>query len=302
MQPASGAMDAWPRIFAVDGSDGESFRDHLDVEPFLFQHRLAGDPRFALPKIRALAARLPSKVSFSGDLPVGGGFTQPAATVRTFDQALGHLETGKSWIILKRIHEDPEYAPLLQACIAEAEARAHRQLEPLIESRTMSLILSSPDQVTPYHIDSDCNFLFQIGGRKTFYVFNGRDRSVLPEEEEERYWCGELNAAQYRAASQALAWSFALAPGNGVHVPVAFPHWVQNGTDVSISLSINFRFLVKLRGDVFRMNHLLRKLGLHPRAVGASPAIDSLKVAMLGPARAALGAVRHASHWLRRGH
>jgi len=153
-------------------------------------------------------------------------------------------------------------------------------------------------QVTPYHMDSDCNFLCQIAGRKKLYVFDGRDRSVVTEEDEEAHWCGDLHAAHYRADVQARAWSFAMEPGNGVHVPVTFPHWVQNGDEVSISLSINFRFLGRLRGDVFRMNHIIRRLGLHPRPAGASRVADTLKVAALRPARAGIDAVRWLQHHL----
>jgi hypothetical protein len=281
-------------IFSGDenGEAGKSFRAKFDAEPFLFRHRLSEEPRFELERIRALARRLPGKISFSGDLDVRNGFRQPGGRGKSFEEALDGLEKGQSWIILKKIHRDAEYASLLRDCLSEVEALTHRRLEPLIESRTMSLILSSPGQVTPYHIDADCNFLFQIRGCKTFYVFNGRDRDILPEKEEEDFWAGELNAAQYREENQAKAWSFAMKPGNGVHVPVIFPHWVKNDDNLSVSLSINFRFLGRLRGDVYRTNHLMRKLGLRPRPVGESRLADSLKMMIMSPPRSGIQMVR----------
>jgi hypothetical protein len=33
---------------------------------------------------------------------------------------------------------------------------------------------------------------------------------------------------------------FTLAPGMGVHIPTNTLHWVQNGNNVSISVSINY--------------------------------------------------------------
>jgi Cupin-like domain len=285
-------------VFVADEPGLRTLQEKFETEPFLFRHHLADDPRFAMDRIRNLAHRLPRKIGFSGDLPVEKGFRQPDASKMSFDETLDQLEAGHCWIILKKVQDDPEYGPLLPQCLDEVERHLGRQLEPLIESRTMSLILSSPGQVTPYHIDADCNFLFQIRGCKTFYAFNGRDRTVLPQEEEESFWAGNINAAKYREENQAKAWSFAMEPGNGVHVPVIFPHWVKNGDNLSVSLSINFRFLGRLRGDVCRMNHLLRKAGLHPRAAGQSKMVDLLKVAILSPPRAGITMMRKV---LRRG-
>lgn len=272
-------------LFVADGPGLRTLREKFETEPFLFHHHLADDPLFAMDRIRNLARRLPRKIGFTGNLPVERGFRQPEADKMTFEEALDQLEAGHCWIILKKVQEDPEYGPLLAQCLAELERHLGRRLEPLIESRTMSLILSSPGQVTPYHIDADCNFLFQIRGRKTFYAFNGKDRAILPQAEEESFWAGNINAARYREENQVKARSFALEPGNGVHVPVIFPHWVKNGDNLSVSLSINFRFLGRLRGDVYRMNYLLRKAGLRPRDAGESKMVDFLKVAVISPPR-----------------
>ncbi len=274
------------------------FRDKFEHEPFLFHHQLAGDRRFEMDRIRALARRLPGKISFSGDLQVDKGFRQPTGKRLRFEESLECLETGQSWIILKKVHQDPEYGPLLRQCLSEASQRILRRLEPLIESRTMSLILSSPGQVTPYHVDADCNFLFQIRGSKTLYAFNGRDRSILPEEEEERFWAGELNAARYREENQGKAWSFFLKPGNGVQIPVIFAHCVQNGDNISVALSINFRFLGRLRGDVYLMNHIMRQMGLRPRSVGQSRLADLLKGVLVGPPRSGIQMFRRIWHRL----
>jgi hypothetical protein len=268
------------------GEHGENrgiFREKFDAEPFLFHHRLSEDPRFDMERIRGLARRLPGKISFSGDLPIADGFKQPDGRRLSFEETLDTLENGQSWIILKKVHEDPDYGPLLRQCLSEVEELVLRRVEPLIESRTMSLILSSPGQVTPYHVDADCNFLFQILGCKTLYAFNGRDRSVLPQEEEESFWAGDLNAARYRKENQAKAQSFDLKPGNGVHVPVMFPHWVKNGENLSVSLSINFRFLGSLRGDIHRTNRTMRKMGFQPRPVGESRLVDALKLMIMRP-------------------
>jgi hypothetical protein len=271
------------QVFAVNqnNDDRQSFRDNFDWLPFAFCHRLNDDSRLAMDRIRALALRLPRKLSFSGEVGVAKGWAHGSR----FEEALNKLEAGRSWIILKKVHEDPEYGSILSQCLSEVEELCHRRLEPVIESRTMSLILSSPGQVTPYHIDGDCNFLFQIRGAKAFYVFNGRDRSILTEMEEENYWSGDSNAAKYRDENQPKAWLFELKPGIGVHVPVIFPHWVKNGESISISLSVNFRFLGHQRGDIYRANHYLRKIGLIPAPLGKYKRLDFIKGRTLYGAR-----------------
>jgi hypothetical protein len=268
------------------------FQDHFDRRPFLFEHRLAEDPLFDLSCICALAERLPGKVSYNGDLAIDNGWRNFSAKKATFQQSLGQLQDGHSWIILKRVQEDAGYGPILRQCLHEAEALTNRRLDRLIESRTMSLILSSPAQVTPYHVDADCNFLFQLRGTKTLYVFNGKDRSILPEEEEENFWAGNLSAAHFREANQAKAWPFSMKPGNGVHIPVMYPHWVKNDSDISVSLSINFRFNGSMYGNVYRMNHFLRKMGLRPRPAGQSRVADSLKAWLIEQPRAAAKLLR----------
>jgi hypothetical protein len=272
-------------IDAIAPPRGDVFRTHFDSEPFEFTHRLCDDPRFTWERIRALAGRSEFKNSYSGKMPVKDGFKQPTPEKMSFDETLTRLETEQGWIILKKVHRDPEYSSVIDECQAQLERRTSRRFDPLIESRSMSLIISSPGQVTPYHVDDAVNFLFQLHGPKTLYVFNGKDRSVLPEEEEERYWAGEMNAAQYREETQANAWAFALRPGNGVHVPVTFPHWAKSGDKISVGLSVNFRFHGHIRGDVYRMNNALRRLGLHPRPAGESALTDLVKTAVYSPGR-----------------
>jgi hypothetical protein len=263
-------------LFAFENTeaDQKKFQDNFNVQPFAFHHNLSADPRFEMDCIRDLALRIPETNSFNGKLAVDKGWSQSASSV---ENAIKQLEKGGSWIILKKIHNDPQYCSLLSECLAEVEQLLNRRLEPIIESRTMSLILSSAGQVTPYHVDADCNFLFQIRGSRAFYVFNGRDRSILTELEEERFWAGDPNAARYCEENQSKARLFELKPGLGVHVPVIFPHWVKNEQAISMSLSINFRFLGRIYADVHRANRLIRKVGLRPRAVGKSPLIDLIK-------------------------
>lgn len=71
-------------------------------------------------------------------------------------------------------------------------------------------------------------------------------------------------------------------PGTDVHHPVCAPHWVKNGSDYSVALSINFCMRsFDQRAKVYQINHYLRKLGLSPTPPGKSVWRDRLKIATL---------------------
>jgi hypothetical protein len=72
-----------------------------------------------------------------------------------------------------------------------------------------------------------------------------------------------------------------------VFFPVTFPHWVQNGPEVSISVSINYKRMRNNDADVHRVNWRLRKLGLHPSEPGKAPVIDRTKGAIYRAIRSA---------------
>ena len=68
-----------------------------------------------------------------------------------------------------------------------------------------------------------------------------------------------------------------------VHHPPLAPHWVQNGDEVSVSVSIGFcmRSLDR-RARVYQVNHFLRRLGIQPTPPGNSAIRDGLKIAAIG--------------------
>ena len=126
--------------------------------------------------------------------------------------------------------------------------------------------------------------LVHISGTKTIHVFDREDREVLPEEELERFWSVDFNAAVYKPQLQHRAISYKLAPGIGVHIPVNCPHWIENDDNVSISLSLNFQLRERLRANIYRANFLLRQLGFHPTPPGVMPALDAMKAYSVLPA------------------
>jgi hypothetical protein len=131
--------------------------------------------------------------------------------------------------------------------------------------------------------------LFQIRGTKDIWLFDPADRRILSEQEIERYYAGNVHAADFREEMQDTARSYRLTPGLGVHNPPLAPHWVRNGTDISVSLSLNFSLRrLESRARVYQANHYLRRLGIRPLPPERSALVDWLKSksfrAMAGPA------------------
>jgi hypothetical protein len=278
-------------------ADRDELRRNFDRTSFVFSHRLAGHPLFALDRLLELAKKMaedPRDVYFNaGDIRVDQRWDQVAACDLPVDEILRRIETAGAWIILRYAEKDPEYAALLDECIAEIEALLGRDLSKLIKLRNAIVFITSPDRISSYHMDHECNFLLQISGTKTISVFNRYDREVLPETEIERFWAADTNAAIYKPHFQDRAATFLLTPGQGVHIPVNSPHWVQNGPQVSVSLSVNFHYHDSILGDIYRANYWLRRLGLNPSPPHRSPIVDHAK-------RVAFSSARSLNHARRR--
>jgi ribosomal protein L16 Arg81 hydroxylase len=77
---------------------------------------------------------------------------------------------------------------------------------------------------------------------------------------------------------QNKAFQFQLTPGDGLHVPVTYPHHVRVGSSFSISFSITFRTPdLDRRAIVYDMNGKLRQRGYHPLPYGQSALRDTVK-------------------------
>jgi hypothetical protein len=146
-----------------------------------------------------------------------------------------------------------------------------------VSKREAFVFISSPGAVTPYHMDPEWNFLLQVRGRKRMTVFPC-DPDVVSEEELERFYRGAHRNMVFQEDYNKKAMEFDLHPGDGVHVPVTWPHWVQVGSEVSVSFSITFQTReLERRGTLYALNHDLRARGRSPSPVGRSPWRDALR-------------------------
>lgn len=279
-------------------ADTSAFRANFERRSFEVSHHLASHPLFEVPHLMDLAARTlktrPSDLYHDmGDVAPGQKWKD---THREFSplKALRQLENANAWFIFRSTQRDPLYAELYRHAIAEIKDLVGGDIDSMISKEDIIIFVTSPKRVTAYHIDRECNFILQIRGEKDLYVFDREDREILPEEELERFWATDNNAANYRPELQDRAASYRLVPGNGVHVPVNCPHWVQNDDNISVTLSVNFQFVDSVRADIYRANYYLRKLGINPTPPGKSAVLDRAKATVYSTAYAARRAAKSA--------
>lgn len=231
-------------------------------EPFEVAHGLVGHPLFELDRLAQLVDGLPDvSLEFNAanaalvqnpkHIPSTG--LSAAETIRTID-------TSESWMAIRNVEADPDYRQLLDHCLDEFCSRIGVDCRRTLW-REGFIFVSSPGSQTPYHIDPEHNVLLQLRGTKTISIHDPSNRSAVSEEQFERFFSGghcNLDSPPPMGAEE-----FRLVPGHGVSVPVAAPHSVLNGPDVSISFSITFRSPWSQQfGRRHRVNHLLRGRGL----------------------------------------
>lgn len=269
-------------------ADPAQFHDKFNRKSFEIRHYLATHPLFQLPKLLELADRTlksrPKEIYYdAGDIKIDQRWDAVPERPFSVVEAMERIETCGAWFIFRSAQNDPEYRVLLDRGLAEIKEHIGPGIDSQILVEDIIIFVTSPKRVTTYHIDRECNFLLQIKGTKTMYVFDREDRDVLPEEEIERFWTIDNNSATYKPHLQDRAIAYKMAPGLGVHIPVNSPHWLQNDDNVSVSLSVNFQFKDPLRANAYRANFLLRKLGLKPTPPGISPTLDSIKSQAVKP-------------------
>jgi hypothetical protein len=277
-----------------------NFRGEFDLRPFEFEHSLSSHPLFELSRLLQLAqstrATRPGDLYYdAGEIRVDQRWDETGPKTIPMEQAMENIESTGAWIILKRVERDPEYAQLLHDCMAEAENYLDRDIrKDLRVAQDGIIFVSSPNRITSYHIDRECSFLMQIRGNKSISIFDRDDREVLTQEELERFWTIDNNAARYKPDLQEHANVFELRPGTGVHIPVNCPHWLKNGNNVSISFNINCQFKDHFRANLYRANFALRTLGLRPTPPGQSRFRDAIKRTVVGGMVNRAVRVRHA--------
>jgi mannose-6-phosphate isomerase-like protein (cupin superfamily) len=246
--------------------------------PHKLVHNLGAHPLLELDALACLAEALPAaSIEYNAaDQPIGVD-GKPAPTGIPIGQTIREIGSSGSWAVLKNIEQHRDYAGLLESLLSE--------LRPEIEARTGRMMMTqgfvfvtSPSGVTPYHFDPEHNILLQLRGSKVMTQFPAGEPAYAPDEVHETYHTGGGRELTWREDLVAGGREFALGPGEALFVPVMAPHFVRNGPEPSVSLSITWRSEWSFaEADARAFNGMLRRIGLKPRSTGRWPARNLAK-------------------------
>ena len=258
--------------------DPAAFASSFTQEPFRIGHALADHPLFTIDRLLDLCRDLPDDaVEYNaGDIPKAMSGEETPMTGLSAEETVRRIAECKSWLVLKNVQQSPAYRELLDECLDQIEPLSEA-IAPGMSSRQGFIFITSPGSVTPYHIDPEHNFLLQVRGEKHVTMFDGRDRSILGETDLEQLYMDASRNLPFDESWEAGAWKHTLQPGEGLHFPVTYPHYVQNGEEVSVSFSITFRTPdLDRRRMLYRRNAKKRATGTQPQAVGSRPLAETL--------------------------
>ena len=256
----------------------ESVGEEMPTRTFRLRHELASHPLFKLERLAKLAASLPKEqVEFNGPVSPNQDPRLTPSNGLSAEETVRRIEECQSWMVIRNAEADPEYKALLDACLDEVAEQTGGVMGGAFR-RQAFIFVTSPDNVTPLHMDPEYNFLMQIRGTKRMSMFDHKDRVIVNEEDLELH-PGKHRNLPYEESFESRGIQQFLAPGDSIFVPIFDPHWVQNGPEVSVSFSITWHtersdWLCKLS----YMNAGLRKLGFPQAEEGTHPVWDEAKV------------------------
>jgi mannose-6-phosphate isomerase-like protein (cupin superfamily) len=242
------------------------------------------DDRLTLAAVADLADRLPrqSVIADSAAQPLlspqsgppRGALERPGDVIRD-------LQNANAWLTLLNVEDDPGMAELMNTYLDQLASgmSAKRGKRVKLRKRVAFVFVSSPNSVTPVHFDIEHSLLMQVSGRKTVSI--GRWTSDAARRHEfNRYWDdshGRIETLQPEEAE------YTMTPGRAVYIPPGTPHWVHNGPDISLSMTLTYFTAATVRENrVEDFNAHLRRRHLKPRDPGRSAPVDIAKSYAMG--------------------
>jgi hypothetical protein len=255
-----------PTVFGSNAID--KLTEAYPEAPVLLDHQLGDHPLLSNAALADLAdAMRPVDVEYNrADLPVGIDPADVPDNGLSVIETIENIATNGSWMVFKFIEQVPAYRDFLHQTLAEIEPAVRNVTGEMMKLEGF-IFLSSPDAVTPFHMDPEHNILLQLKGSKTMTVFPADDEELAPGTAHEAFHNGGHRNLQWRDDFAARGKAFELPTGKAIYVPVKAPHWVKNGPAPSLSLSITWQSEWAYREQYARaMNATLRRFGLNPAA------------------------------------
>ena len=260
------------------------FDDAFPRRALGFTHDLHLDDRLTLAAVADLADRLPRRSVIADTaaqpllVPQGG---PPRGALQRPGDVIRDLQDANAWLTLLRVEDDPGMAEIMNAQLDRLAAgiMAKQGKRVKMRKRVAFVFVSSPNSVTPVHFDIEHSLLMQVSGCKTVSI--GRWESDAARRHEfNRYWDGSHGRIETLQAEEG---AYTMTPGQAVYIPPGTPHWVHNGPDISLSVTLTYFTAATVRENrVEDFNAHLRRRHLKPREPGHSATVDIAKSCAMG--------------------
>jgi hypothetical protein len=258
-----------------------AFDDAFPKQSVGFIHDLHHDDRLTRASVADLADRLPRRSVIADTaeqpllVPQGG---PPRGALKRPGDVIRDLHNANAWLTLLNVEDDPGMAELMNTHLDQLEAGMIAK-QGKMQRRVAFVFVSSPNSVTPVHFDIEHSLLMQVSGSKT--VSTGRFESdAVRRHEFDRYWDGSHGRIETLPPEVA---SYTLTPGRAVYIPPGTPHWVHNGPDISLSVTLTYFTAATVRENrIEDFNSHLRRRHMKPREPGRSTAVDTAKICAMG--------------------
>ena len=265
-----------PTVF--DKVARDTFAAHYPEGPHKLRHGLDTHPLLEIEALASLAEHLPeTAIEYNrGDLPIGVD-GKPGTSGLSIGDTIRRVRETNSWAVLKNIEQVSAYSALLRDLLDELKAEIEAKTGAMLTPQGF-IFISSPNAVTPYHFDPEHNILLQIEGTKTMTQFPAGDARFAPDEMHESYHLGGPRELAWDDTFLQHGREFELGPGDALFVPVMAPHFVRNGRESSISLSITWRSQWSYDESGARcFNGTARRFGIEPAAPHRWPGRNTAK-------------------------
>lgn len=257
------------------------------------RHNYSEHPLLSLGALADLAERLNKKNSgqvrfVSKGVKLDSAFktTHENQSQASIGDIFKNLANPGSWIALWTIQSEPEYKKLLWEIVDSVEGN-WKARDPGIFDVGGYVFISSPPSVTPFHVDSENNFLLQLRGKKRFGVWHPNEKRIVPDEAiEDWIVCRRVGKLKYQPEfMDSAVVDDVLESGDGIYMPSTAPHLTHAEEDLataespySITLAVVF-YTRKTRklAYIYSVNRLLRKFGFEPKPAEVNKLQDMFK-------------------------
>jgi len=203
-------------------------------QPFKFNYLIENTSLLTLNEVVIAASELPYHLVEYSTLPF-----QPKVLPNT--DIVDLLSNTKSWIILRHLEHIPRYKFLMNQLLSELMG-SNIQLSNQYFNPASFIFVSSPNFVTPLHIDPEHNFLFQITGEKQVLINDASIDPIITSSEIEDFYADESGySLNFNSGYLSHLTPMPLIPSEGIYIPFTYPHMVFNGNNISVSYSLTFR-------------------------------------------------------------